>query len=72
MEPRRRFFELPAGYPGSRPYDEPYLVQDPRYKPKRLRAMEEEVAAKKEKERLEASRIAEKAKYTEIPADEYE
>jgi hypothetical protein len=65
MDARRRFFELPSGFPGYKPYDEPYPLINPRKIRKGLRVLQEQVATKKEQEQLEASKKAEMAKYAE-------
>lgn len=65
IEPRRRFFELPHGVPGSKPYDEPYPLFDPRKVRRGLRIMREKVAARKEAERIEAAKLADTLKYAQ-------
>ncbi|CAL8087343.1 unnamed protein product [Orchesella dallaii] len=63
MDPRRRFFELPRGFPGSNPASDPYALKDPLYESKGVRRLKAEVAARKEKETIEAAKRAEGLKF---------
>lgn len=63
MEARRRFFELPSGFPGSNPTTEPYQMRRALYECKGIRRQRAELAEKKEKEAIEAAKKAEALKY---------
>ncbi|ODM92751.1 28S ribosomal protein S30, mitochondrial [Orchesella cincta] len=68
IEPRRRFFELPSGFPGSQPWNEPYKLKDPLYESKGIVRLKAEVAARKEKEAIEAAKAADGLKFGVAPA----
>jgi len=61
MDKRLRFFELPKGIPGSDPYNEPYILRDPRkqYNRKGFKRLKAIVDARKEEERIKAAKKAE-------------
>ncbi len=63
FEPRRRFFEFPDGFPGRNPHETPYKLLNPRFVWKRMQFLMDELAAKKEIERIEEAKRDESLKY---------
>ena len=63
LEAHRRWFELPSGFPGSNPWDEPYRLKDPTYVTKGVKWLRSLLEAKKEKEAIEAAKKAAKNKF---------
>jgi hypothetical protein len=62
MEARKRFFEFPEGFPGSNPYEEPYLLRDPKDIPCALKRYRRILKEQKEEDDMKAARDKEKKK----------
>ncbi|CAG7838182.1 unnamed protein product [Allacma fusca] len=60
MAARKRFFEFPFGFPGSNPYEEPFVLRNPRKVPKALFRYRRLLKLKKEDDEINTARDKER------------